>query len=137
MFGDHTYLSGRDALARPSISERRPGGRPAAGRPGHGKSRVLDIGSNDGTQLKHFQALGYDVLGVESSKTTARLANEAGVPTLNQFFNHEVAREHRPKVRRDQRRRSLLPSGRAALGHRRHPRMPRATTASSSSSSST
>ena len=54
---------------------------------------MLDIGSNDGTQLKHFQALGYEVLGVESSKTTARLANEAGVPTLNHFFNHEVARE--------------------------------------------
>ena len=46
-----------------------------------GKS-VLDIGSNDGTQLKHFQRLGYDVLGVESSKTTARIAQEAGVPTL-------------------------------------------------------
>jgi SAM-dependent methyltransferase len=54
---------------------------------------VLDIGSNDGTQLKHFQALGYDVLGVESSKTTARLAIEAGVPTLNRFFNREVAQE--------------------------------------------
>ena len=57
-----------------------------------GKS-VLDIGSNDGTQLKHFQALGYDVLGVESSKTTARIAQEAGVPTLNEFFNVEVGRK--------------------------------------------
>jgi SAM-dependent methyltransferase len=54
---------------------------------------VLDIGSNDGTQLKHFQALGYDVLGVESSQTTARLANDAGVPTLNDFFNLEAAQK--------------------------------------------
>jgi SAM-dependent methyltransferase len=94
MFGDHTYLSG---VTR-SLSEhfrgiaqevdRRLGGRA----PGEARS-VLDIGSNDGTQLKHFQALGYDVLGIESSKTTARLANEAGVPTLNRFFNREVARE--------------------------------------------
>jgi SAM-dependent methyltransferase len=53
---------------------------------------VLDIGSNDGTQLKHFQKLGYDVLGVESSKTAARIANDAGVPTLNAFFNLETAR---------------------------------------------
>jgi SAM-dependent methyltransferase len=55
------------------------------------KPQVLDIGSNDGTQLKHFQALGWDVLGVESSKTTARMAVEAGVPTLNAFFNAETA----------------------------------------------
>ncbi len=91
MFGDHTYLSG----VTKSLSEHF---RNVAGeiderffRDTPGKS-VLDIGSNDGTQLKHFQALGYDVLGVESSKTTARLANEAGVPTLHQFFNLEVAR---------------------------------------------
>jgi SAM-dependent methyltransferase len=54
---------------------------------------VLDIGSNDGTQLKHFQALGYEVLGVESSKTTAKIANDAGVPTLNDFFNLEVVKK--------------------------------------------
>jgi SAM-dependent methyltransferase len=53
---------------------------------------VLDIGSNDGTQLKHFQELGYQVQGVESSKTTAAIANKAGVPTLNCFFNLETAR---------------------------------------------
>ncbi|MGK7941882.1 MAG: methyltransferase domain-containing protein [Crocosphaera sp.] len=89
MFGDHTYLSG----VTKSLSE-------------HFKNvaheiddrffkntankSVLDIGSNDGTQLKHFQALGYDVLGVESSKTTAKIAEEAGVPTVNDFFNLEV-----------------------------------------------
>jgi SAM-dependent methyltransferase len=53
---------------------------------------VLDIGSNDGTQLKHYQRLGYNVVGVESSKTTARIANEQGVPTVNDFFNQETAR---------------------------------------------
>ena len=91
MFGDHTYLSG----VTKSLSE-------------HFKNvaneiddrffknipnkSVLDIGSNDGTQLKHFQALGYDVLGVESSKTTATIANHAEVPTLNDFFNLEVVK---------------------------------------------
>jgi SAM-dependent methyltransferase len=92
MFGDHTYLSGTTrSLSQHfrSVAEdvdRRLGGTA-------GRKAVLDIGSNDGTQLKQFQALGYDVLGVESSKTTARLANEAGVPTLNQFFNRDVAHE--------------------------------------------
>jgi len=86
MFGDHTYLSG---VTR-SLSEhfnhvaREVDQRFFAGR---SKKSILDIGSNDGTQLKHYQALGWDVLGVESSKTTARMANDAGVPTVNEFFN--------------------------------------------------
>src|SRR5207253_4089412 len=60
--------------------------------PTAGQKSVLDIGSNDGTQLKHFQALGYEVLGVESSTTTARIANDAGIPTLNVFFNLQTMR---------------------------------------------
>jgi 2-polyprenyl-3-methyl-5-hydroxy-6-metoxy-1,4-benzoquinol methylase len=92
MFGDHTYLSG----VTKSLSQ-------------HFKNvaeeidetffkntvdkSVLDIGSNDGTQLKHFQALGYDVLGVESSIKTAKIANDAGVPTLNEFFNLEIVQK--------------------------------------------
>jgi SAM-dependent methyltransferase len=91
MFGDHTYLSGVTkslgehfkTIAR-EVDDRFFKNTP-------GKS-VLDIGSNDGTQLKHFQALGYEALGVESSKTTARIALDAGVPTLNDFFNLDVAR---------------------------------------------
>ena len=92
MFGDHTYLSGvTKSLSEhfrnvaKEVDERFFKDTP-------GKS-VLDIGSNDGTQLKHFQALGYDVLGVESSKTTAKMANDAGVPTLNTFFNLEAVKK--------------------------------------------
>jgi SAM-dependent methyltransferase len=86
MFGDHTYLSGvtKSLSAHFRNIATQVDARFFAGKP---HKSVLDIGSNDGTQLKHFQALGYEVLGVESSKTTARMANEAGVPTLNQFFN--------------------------------------------------
>lgn len=92
MFGDHTYLSG----VTHSLSEHfRKIALEIDSRfmQGHEKKSVLDIGSNDGTQLKHFQALGYEVLGVESSKTTAHLAVEAGVPTLNRFFNEECMRD--------------------------------------------
>ena len=89
MFGDHTYLSG----VTKSLSEHfRKIAEDVDSRFFTGKTSkaVLDIGSNDGTQLKHFQALGYDVVGVESSKTTARIANDAGVPTINAFFNEEM-----------------------------------------------
>ncbi|MBX2998964.1 MAG: class I SAM-dependent methyltransferase [Caldilineaceae bacterium] len=92
MFGDHTYLSGvtrslsNHFRAVAQEVDQRFGERVEA-------KAVLDIGSNDGTQLRHFQELGWDVLGVESSKTTARLANDAGVPTLNAFFNLDVAQQ--------------------------------------------
>ncbi|MCI0704804.1 MAG: class I SAM-dependent methyltransferase [Planctomycetia bacterium] len=90
MFGDHTYLSG----VTKSLSEhfRQVAMEVDIAMNERTRKSVLDIGSNDGTQLKHFQALGNDVLGVESSKTTAALANTAGVPTINAFFNRETAR---------------------------------------------
>ncbi|MEB3229253.1 MAG: class I SAM-dependent methyltransferase [Synechocystis sp.] len=91
MFGDHTYLSGvtKSLSAHFENVAHEVDERFFAGKT---EKSVLDIGSNDGTQLKHFQALGYDVLGVESSKTTAKIANDAGVPTLNDFFNLDVVK---------------------------------------------
>lgn len=91
MFGDHTYLSGvtksleaHFAAVAEEVDNRFFKDRAT--------KSVLDIGSNDGTQLKIFQALGYEVLGVESSKKTAKIANDSGVPTLNAFFNQETMR---------------------------------------------
>src|SRR5262249_26281290 len=91
MFGDHTYLSGvTQSLAESfrkvaaEVEERFGRGRPCRA--------VLDVGSNAGTQLRQFQALGWDVLGVESSRRTAHLANDAGVPTVNAFFNLDLVK---------------------------------------------
>lgn len=53
---------------------------------------ILDIGSNDGMQLGHYKNLGYDVLGVESAKTVSQIANEVGIPTINDFFNLDFVR---------------------------------------------
>lgn len=91
MFGDHTYLSGmtKSLSAHFKTVAEEVDTRFFQDVP---SKSVLDIGSNDGTQLKHFQTLGYDVLGVESSKTTAKIANDAGVPTLNTFFNLDVVK---------------------------------------------
>lgn len=89
MFGNHTYLSGVtntlsnhfkliarvvDTTFFSNITSK----------------SILDIGSNDGTQLKHYQDLGWDVLGVESSITTAKLANDNNIKTLEKFFNLET-----------------------------------------------
>jgi len=52
---------------------------------------VVDIGSNVGTLLSHFQSFGYrNVIGVEPSGNISALAVEAGVPTINDFFCERV-----------------------------------------------
>jgi SAM-dependent methyltransferase len=89
MFANHTYLSG----VTKSLSDHfRDVAKEVDERffTGQKTKAILDIGSNDGTQLKHFQALGWDVLGVESSVGTAAIANQNGVETLNAYFNVET-----------------------------------------------
>jgi SAM-dependent methyltransferase len=92
MFSDHTYLSGvtRSLSEHFSNVAREVDQRFFKDVP---NKSVLDIGSNDGTQLKHFKTLGYDVLGVEPSKTIAQLANNAGINTVNTYFNLELAQQ--------------------------------------------
>jgi len=92
MFGDHTYLSGVTKSLDAHFAEVAELVDARFFKNKKNKS-ILDIGSNDGTQLKHFQRLGYEVLGVESSITTAKMANEAGVPTLQAFFNESTVRQ--------------------------------------------
>ena len=91
MFGDHTYLSGT-TKALSAHFENLAREVDTLFMTGKNQKSILDIGSNDGTQLRHYQELGYEVLGVESSKTTAAIAQKAGVPTLNAFFNLETMR---------------------------------------------
>lgn len=91
MFGNHTYLSGItktlsshfDSLATYVNETFCMGKKP---------KKALDIGSNDGTQLKTYKALGFEVLGVESAKTISNIANENGIKTLNNFFNLKLAK---------------------------------------------
>ncbi|MEW6418250.1 MAG: class I SAM-dependent methyltransferase [Nitrospirota bacterium] len=90
MFGNHTYLSGITRTLNEHFGKVAEEVDERFFKEVKDKS-VLDIGSNDGTQLKHFKTLGYDVLGVESSKTIAKIANEAGIDTLNEFFNLDAA----------------------------------------------
>ena len=55
---------------------------------------IVDIGSNVGTLLSHFQDLGYaNVLGVEPAGNIAALAVAAGIPTINDFFAGSVVKK--------------------------------------------
>ena len=52
---------------------------------------VVEIGSNDGTLLKCFKEDDYRVLGIDPAQEIAREASLAGVNTLPEFFNAEIA----------------------------------------------
>ncbi|GAB5436932.1 methyltransferase domain-containing protein [Falsiruegeria mediterranea] len=56
-------------------------------------SHVIEVASNDGYLLKNFVAAGIPCLGVEPTESTAKAAEELGVPVLQAFFGEDMARD--------------------------------------------
>ena len=52
---------------------------------------VIEVGSNDGVQLKAFKDYGIDVLGVDPARNIAKVANACGIRTISEFFNLSLA----------------------------------------------
>jgi len=52
---------------------------------------MVEIGSNDGTLLQALKQNGVKAVGVEPAKNIAKLANESGLVTINDFFSEELA----------------------------------------------
>jgi hypothetical protein len=52
---------------------------------------VVEIASNDGYLLRHFVTRGIPCLGIEPTASTAKAAEMAGVPTLQEFFGKALA----------------------------------------------
>ena len=55
-------------------------------------SLVIEIASNDGYLLQHYQQSGVPVLGIEPATNIASVAIERGIDTLNEFFGEALAR---------------------------------------------
>lgn len=55
-------------------------------------SLVIDLGSNDGTLLRHFQHRGLSVLGVEPAAHIAAQATASGIMTIADFFTTDLAK---------------------------------------------
>ncbi|NQV79468.1 MAG: class I SAM-dependent methyltransferase [Alphaproteobacteria bacterium] len=56
---------------------------------------VIDIGCNDGTLLKSFQAGGVKTLGVEPAANLAAMSRDAGINVVNAYFGTETAQSLR------------------------------------------
>jgi hypothetical protein len=54
-------------------------------------SLIVEMGSNDGTLLRHFRDAGHRVLGVDPALDIARRATAAGIETLGEYFTAELA----------------------------------------------
>ena len=97
LFGNYVYFSSysEDWLAHArrycDMARRRFGLGP--------QSLVIELASNDGYLLRNFVDSGIPVLGIDPSDTVARAAEQAGVPTLVEFFGEalgaRLAREGR------------------------------------------
>lgn len=56
-------------------------------------SQIVEIASNDGYLLQYFKEKGVPILGVEPAKNVAKIAQEAGIPTIVKFFGVQTAKE--------------------------------------------
>lgn len=54
-------------------------------------SHVVEIASNDGYLLQYFKEKRIPVLGVEPARNVAKVAQEAGIPTITKFFGVQTA----------------------------------------------
>ena len=52
-------------------------------------SKLIEIGSNDGTFLKNLKNSGIDFIGFEPSENVAKKAKKNNIKTINSFFNFE------------------------------------------------
>ena len=57
------------------------------------KSFVVEAASNDGYLLKNYVAKDIPVLGVEPARNIAKAANDAGVRTVDEFFDDDYAKK--------------------------------------------
>jgi 2-polyprenyl-3-methyl-5-hydroxy-6-metoxy-1,4-benzoquinol methylase len=57
-------------------------------------SQVMEIASNDGYLLQFFDQKGIKNVGVEPSGSVAKVAQEKGIHTIQEFFGNDFARQY-------------------------------------------
>lgn len=56
------------------------------------KNKIIEIASNDGTLLNYFKKKDFNVLGVEPTLSTAKIAIKKGIKTNIKFFGYEESK---------------------------------------------
>ena len=91
IFSDYAYFS---SYSESWLQHAREYTEYMAGRFGFNDAhQVIEIASNDGYLLQYFKAQGIPVLGIEPAANVARVAEEAGIPTISKFFGTAAAVE--------------------------------------------
>ena len=54
---------------------------------------IFDIGSNDGSLLKTFKSMGYNVLGIDPAIEIANKATHNGIETIPKLFSYKLSNE--------------------------------------------
>ncbi|MCW8918030.1 MAG: class I SAM-dependent methyltransferase [Gammaproteobacteria bacterium] len=57
------------------------------------ESRVIEVASNDGYLLRNFVAAGIPCLGIEPTDSTAKAAEQLGIPVLRKFFGEALGKQ--------------------------------------------
>jgi len=90
LFSNHPYVTG---LNEPVVKHfERLSGRIVEKLELKPNSTIFDIGCNDGTLLKAFEARGMQTLGIDPGQRTGRLAKDRGVSVCQTFWNKETGR---------------------------------------------
>lgn len=56
-------------------------------------SHVIEVAANDGYLLKNFVETGIPCLGIEPTESTARVAENLGIPILGEFFGKQLGEQ--------------------------------------------
>jgi SAM-dependent methyltransferase len=89
LFEEYVYVSGTSPVF---VRHLQGQAEDVVSRFGFGKrDLVVEIGSNDGTLLKAFRELGFDVLGIDPATDIAARATADGIETWPDFFSPDLA----------------------------------------------
>lgn len=92
MFSNYLYVSSTTQTFRKHFADYAKEAKQKLGKK-RGPALAVDIGSNDGLLASCYRQEGMTGVGVEPAKNLSRAANEAGIPTVNDYFSQPAVEE--------------------------------------------